>query len=245
MKKIIIILILITLSIGVYSQAPANLRAKTLSFPITGTTVVSKLSPSLTGIDTSNHVNIPTGKAVNDRIRQISVTDIKRSNDSIYIRINNAWVFKYKDSVAASGSAAAVNARVDSLIGSLSYDVIHNVTSTNTTPVNGDTLILAPNTQATFYLTFHGYDNTGVINDALWYERKVFAKYSDGAISSSVFVHVEGTDIAEGTLNAVPPPVTFVISGTLIIIKVASPSTMNIPWSITRTDRKASPITAH
>lgn len=140
--------------------------------------------------------------------------------------------------------AAAVNARVDSLIASLLFDVIHTVTTTNTTPVTIDTLSLAANTQATYHLTFHGFDNTGVLNDALWYERRVLIKYSDGAVPTPT-VQVIGTDIAEGTLNAVPPPVTFVVSGTLVFIKVASSSTMNIPWQISRTLTDVSGITAH
>lgn len=241
--KLIIILSLITVSFRAYSQT-GPISPKSIRIGTSGPNVI-KWSTTLAGTDTTHDNFVPTSKAVNDRIRGISVTDIKRSNDSIFARINNIWVYKYKDSLgSASNPAAQIKDSLDALRATLVFDVIHTATTTNTTPVTIDTLVLAANTQATFYLTFHGYDNTGVLNDALWYERRVLVKYSDGSVPTPT-VQVIGTDYAEGTLNAVPPPVTFVVSGTLVFIKVASSSTMNIPWSVTRTDRKASSITAH
>lgn len=146
--------------------------------------------------------------------------------------------------ISSSNPASQINDSLNALRATLLFDVVHTVTTTNTTPVTGDTLALAANTQATYHLTFHGFDNTGVLNDALWYERRVLIKYSDGVVPTPT-VQVIGTDIAEGTLNAVPPPVTFVVSGTLVFIKVASSSTMNIPWQISRTLTDVSAITAH
>lgn len=229
MKKIIFIIAILLCGYISYSQQVIS--AKSIQFPTVNSILIKKWSSTINGIDSLCATCVPTTNAVYQWVKTHSGSG---TADSSIFSTN------YRRDTAI----ANVRTQIAALQASLLFDFIHSVTSTNTTPVTLDTLALVANTQATYHLTFHGFDNTGVLNNALWYERRVLVKYSDGAVPTP-YVQVIGTDIAEGTLNAVPPPVTFVVSGTLVFIKVASPSTMNIPWKISRTLIHVSDLTAH
>lgn len=239
MKLIITILSLIIISFEAYSQTGA-ISPKSIRIGTSGPNVI-KWSPSLVGADTTHDNFVPTAKAVNDRIRAIAVTDIKRSNDSIFIKINNAWVYKFKDSTS---NTAAVNARVDSLIASLLFNVVHIVTTINATATTIDTLPLNANEHRTYDLTFHAFNNTLTTNERLRYKRTVDISWSDGVVT----VDWEDIPIPDryttgSTIGGCT--VSYVVSGTLVLVKVTGLASTSVPWLVDRSLNATSTITAH
>ncbi|MEO5681464.1 MAG: hypothetical protein ABIQ88_02420 [Chitinophagaceae bacterium] len=138
----------------------------------------------------------------------------------------------------------AVNDRIDSLSFSLLTEVRRTITTTNNTAVTIDTLPISANTAVCYDLVIQGYDNTGVVNDMFYFERRVIAKHSDGVIPTPI-VQNRNTDIAEGTLNAAPPDVTVVSAGGRLLVKLTGLTSMNIPWTYARTVKLPSSITSH
>jgi len=159
-------------------------------------------------------------------LKRLVVTDVKRSNDSVFALINGVWVFKYK--VASYNPDSIINAISNRLV----FDTLKTLYTTDGIPHEFDTLYVPLNTQISFDVTLQ-YHNTadnksGGLHQLLWiknsggtYSYWIGASdgFNEGGSISGVYI---------GIIQTGPGYVSYEIS---------APPGINMIWTLQRSPR--------
>ncbi|MDE3250253.1 MAG: hypothetical protein KGO82_16450, partial [Bacteroidota bacterium] len=138
--------------------------------------------------------------------------------------------------IAKADSVAT--AKIDSFKTTLSYDVLHSVTTTNATPTTIDTLAISSGQFITYEIFVHGYNSAN--NDLIEFTRKVGLHYSGGTVTID-WIDNPATDHA--MTSVYDADIIFTVVGTLALVKVTGVSGVTIPWNIARYAKMISPVT--